>query len=366
MSSAPSADDVKLATSFDLLREQILTENDPVRLAKPLAYWVLPNDRRLPLAFLARTLRQLLSNSYAELAATAGVGPRKMASLVLLLHRAATQSPAENQFIVPEAPPTSSEEPSEIADSTLFNPTVVSELIWSQWKETARLHGIGNENLGRLAPSLQSLPTVIWESPFGFYLDKSLEEIRELKTHGEKRVLAVLEVFHAVHRMLGSVGETGLAVRLAPRLIAEAEDWMAEAKTRETAPRQEEIVEKLCEPLLKQLEIDVGTTVCKLARARLGVGSAHQSVREQSREMGVTRARVYQLLEDCHRTMSVRWPEGKRLLDEFAQRMDQLYSSADSANLVGSLRELLYPLKFDALASHLLLAETGAERRDAS
>ena len=49
---------------------------------------------------------------------------------------------------------------------------------------TVRLHGIGQEKLGRLAPSLQSLPTVIWESPLGFYLDKSLTEIRELKTHG--------------------------------------------------------------------------------------------------------------------------------------------------------------------------------------
>jgi hypothetical protein len=223
-----------------------------------------------------------------------------------------------------------------------------------------RLHGIGNEKLGRLAPSLQALPTVIWESQLGFYLDKSLTDVRELKTHGEKRVLAVLEVFHSVYRMLGAVASTGLAVRLSPRLIAGVEDWMAEAKARESAPRHEELVEKLCEPLLKQLDLDVGSTVCGLARARLGVGSTPKSVREQSREMGVTRARIYQLLEDCHRTMSVRWPEGKRLLDEFAQRMDQLYSSAESANLVGSLRELLFPLKFDALTPQLL-AEAGAE-----
>lgn len=360
MSLVPSADDVKLAASFDLLRDQLLAENNPDRLGKPLAFWVLPDDRRLPLAFLARTLRDLLSTRFAELAATPGVGQKKMASLVVLLHRAATQSPAEHQFLTEIASATSSQAPPASADPNAFNPALVSELIWTQWKDTVRLHGIGNEQLGRLAPSLQSLPTVIWESPLGFYLHKSLVEIRELKTHGEKRVLAVLEVFHAVHRMLGAVASTGLAVRLSPRLIAEAEDWMAEAKSRDTAPRQEELVERLCEPLLKQLELDVGTTVCGLARARLGVGAPPKSVREQSREMGVTRARIYQLLEDCHRTMHVRWPEGKRLLDEFAQRMDQLYSTADSANLLGSLRELLFPLKFDALTPHLL-AEAGAE-----
>ena len=30
--------------------------------------------------------------------------------------------------------------------------------------------------------------------------------------------------------------------------------------------------------------------------------------------MGVTRARVYQLLEDCARVMDVRWPDGKTQL----------------------------------------------------
>ena len=359
MSLAPSADDVKLAATFEELKNQLLKENDLDRLDKPLAFWVLPDDRRLPLAFLGKTLRELLVARFAELAATSGVGQKKMASLVMLLHRATTQGPMENPF-TPEAAAAPGDAQPENADPSVFNPAIVSELIWTQWKDTVRLHGVGNEKLGRLAPSLQALPTVIWESPLGFYLDKSLMEIRQLKTHGEKRVLAVLEVFHSVHRMLGAVASTGLAVRLSPRYIAEVEDWMAEAKARETPPRQEEVSERLCEPLLKQLDVDVGTTVSGLARARLGVGAPQKSVREQSRDMGVTRARVYQLLEDCHRTMAVRWPEGKRLLDEFAQRMDQIYSSADSANLLGSLRELLFPLKFDSLTPHLL-AEAGAE-----
>lgn len=358
MAIAPSADDVKLSASFDALRDQLLAENNTQRLNKPLAFWVLPTDRRLPLAFLGHTLRELLSVRFADLAATPGVGQKKMAALLSLLHRAATQNPADNPYSQEFASDSPSAAPAG-SDGESFNPVLVSELIWSQWKETVRLHGIGHEKLGRLAPSLQSLPTVIWESPLGFYLDKSLSEIRELKTHGEKRVHAVLEVFHAIHHLLGAVASTGLAVRLSPRLIAGVEDWMAEAKTRETAPSQEELVERLCEPLLRQLELDVGATVCKLARARLGVGTPQRSVREQSREMGVTRARVYQLLEDCHRTMSVRWPEGKRLLDEFAQRMDQIYASADCANLIGSLRELLFPLKFDALTPQLL-AEAGA------
>ena len=43
----------------------------------------------------------------------------------------------------------------------------------------------------------------------------------------------VLEVFHTIHEMLGQVDLQGdLAVRLAPRTIVVAEDWMAEARTR--------------------------------------------------------------------------------------------------------------------------------------
>ena len=36
------------------------------RLDKPLAFWALPSDRRLPLAFLGRTLGNLLSTPFEE------------------------------------------------------------------------------------------------------------------------------------------------------------------------------------------------------------------------------------------------------------------------------------------------------------
>ena len=82
-------------------------------------------------------------------------------------------------------------------------------------------------------------------------------------------------------------------------------------------------------------------------------GRSAESVRNQSKSLGVTRARVYQMLEECHNVMSIRWPDGRRQLDEFAQWLDESYASAEAANLMASLRELLYPLKFDAVAEHL-------------
>ena len=38
---------------------------------------------------------------------------------------------------------------------------------------------------------------VIWNTPLGAYTHFTLGEIRAMKTHGEKRVRAILEVFHA-------------------------------------------------------------------------------------------------------------------------------------------------------------------------
>ena len=358
MVKASSADDVKLMTSFENVRNVLLSDQYADRLEMPLAYWVLRGDRRLPIAFLGRKLGDLLRTSFPQLAATAGIGKKKMHTLVELLARATKQDPTTG---VAPIDGNASAKRAESADESEFDPAVVSELLWAKWRDTVRAHGIGGERLGRLAPALQAVPTVIWNTPLSFYLDMTLEEMRKLKTHGEKRINVVLEVFHTVHRMLSYISpDSDLAVRLTPRSIAAIEDWINEAKSRSVPPDRKEVEERLVIPILDQLQNDLGATVSKLARGRLGIGMPEQSVRNQARSLGVTRARVYQLLEECNSVMSVRWPEGRRMLDEFAQKMDENYSSAETANLLGSLRELLYPLKFDSVAQHLM-AETASE-----
>jgi hypothetical protein len=353
MPKPSSADDVKLMSSYETVKSTLLEPRFADRLEKPLAFWALPSDRRLPTAFLGRTLRDLLHTPFPLLAATAGIGRKKLVTFVKLLVRATKDESTGPDTLVElreeeAAPITGTDEAGN------FDPTRVSEVVWAKWRQTARQHAIGQELLGRLAPSLATLPTVIWTTPLNFYLDQTLGEIRQLKTHGEKRVNVVLEVFHNVHNLLSHIDKGGgLAVRLTPRYIAAAEDWMAEAKGRSFTPGLDEVEQQLVEPLLKQLEIDVGDTVSKLARGRLGVGAKAESVRNQSKALGVTRARVYQLLEECHSVMTVRWPEGRRLLDDFAMWLDENYAPADVANMLASLRELLYPLKFDSVAEHL-------------
>jgi hypothetical protein len=356
MAKTTSAADVRLATNYESLRTTLLSKGYANRLDRPLAFWALPSDRRLPTALLGYTLRHLLSQPWDQLAATAGIGRKKLETLIKLLVRATKD---DAQGATPEHLPGAEEVPADGRDEKgRFDPQRVSEMVWVKWRDTVRRHGIGAEKLGRLTPSLQSLPSVVWNTPLSYYLDMTLAEIRELKTHGEKRVTVVLEVFHTIHEMLSHIdSQSDLAVRLAPRTIVSAEEWMTEARERSFPPNREEIEQQLVEPILQQLAIDAGETVAKLARGRLGVGADAESVRNQSKALGVTRARVYQMLEECHNVMSIRWPDGRRQLDEFAQWLDENYASAEAANLLASLRELLYPLKFDSVAEHFQAEE---------
>lgn len=352
MAKSPTAEEVKLQANFENLRLTLARPEFADRQEKPLAFWVLPTDRRLPIAFLPTPLRDLLAKSYTELAGFPGIGKKKMLTFVKLLGRAVKNDPAE--AVLAEERSAVSSKRDEMSD---FNPDSVSELIWAKWRNLVQSRGLGYEKVGRLCPALHDVPTVIWNTPLSFYLDLTLADIRSLKTHGEKRVRVVLEVFHSIYKMLTTIESLGgLAIRLAPKFAIELENSLAALRGRRTVPTLAQLKETIVAPLLKQLILDCGDTVGEIARDRLGVGTEPGpiSVRIQARKLGVTRARVYQLLEECNQVMLVRWPEGRRQLDEFAQWLDEVYAPAECANLLASLRELLFPLKYDSVGEHLL------------
>ena len=73
MTHSTSAEEVKLRAAFENARTALLSPDHADRLDKPLAFWVLPNDRRLPIAFLPRLLKDLLAVPFEDLAATPGI-----------------------------------------------------------------------------------------------------------------------------------------------------------------------------------------------------------------------------------------------------------------------------------------------------
>jgi hypothetical protein len=353
MSKSPSAEEVKLRTNYDNLRAALARPEHADRLEKPLAFWVLPSDRRLPLSFLPIPLQELLLKSFNELGDYPGIGRKKMHTFVKLLGRAVKNDPGDSSL----SDAADGDEVEPAADVNQFNADGVSDLVWSKWRNLVRVRGLGYEKVGRLCPALRDVPTVIWNTPLSYYLDLTLADIRSLKTHGEKRVRVVLEVFHSVYRMLTTIEPLGgLAIRLAPKFAIDLENALAAFRGGGTPPTLAQLEQAIVVPLLRQLTADCGDTVGAIASDRLGVGTANGqvSVRLQARKLGVTRARIYQLLEECNQVMLVRWPEGRRQLDDFAHWLDEVYAPAECANLLASLRELLFPLKFDAVGRHLL------------
>jgi hypothetical protein len=352
MNKVTSVEDYKIVSSFQSLRKTLMDDKFADRLEKPLAYWALPNDRRLPLAFLGRTIKDLLDTPFEELSATPGIGQKKISSLVKLLSRATKDHPPAVPFGLPELSegkkPPAVEKPRR--QGTNFDPSVVSEALWSQWQQTVIEHGLGGEKLGRLAPTLQALPTVIWHTPLEFYVNHTVAEIRQLKTHGEKRVRVVLEVFYLVHEMLSGAGTAEhLSLAIVPRFIQPIERWIDKILNQPGVPSRDEMRDHLAVPLLNQINVDSGPTVHELSEARLGISGPPQSVRQQAKRMGVTRARVYQLLEECSHVMQVRWPQGQHALAQLAAKLQADAGAEDDLTLFHATRELFYPGK-DQLA----------------
>src|SRR5207247_1186857 len=160
--------------------------------------------------------------------------------------------------------------------------------------------------------TLQDLPSVMWHTPLAEYADLTLEQVRRLKTHGEKRVRAVVEVFALVQSLLGEQLPRHLNIRVAPGFVAPIEAWLSDVIGREFFPPADEIRRAFIEPLVEQLRHDAGDTVARLVAGRLSASSAQFNARGAAKELGLTRARVYQLLAEASAVMSVRWPEGRR------------------------------------------------------
>jgi hypothetical protein len=342
MKRISSVDDHKLNAAYESLRETLRAGKYASRLEKPLAFWALPNDRRLPMALLGRSLRELLARPLPELSNTPGIGRKKLNSLIKLLQRATRDDPPVLPLLAESKSKKRMKAPR--ADQREFDPTVVSEVLWEKWRDTVKNSGLGREALGRLAPSLQSLPTVIWQTPLETYGDYTVAEIRALKTHGEKRVRAILEVFHSVYEMLEGVPHNRhLRLHVRPTFTAPIEKWINDALGRASAPSREELKQNVVVPMIEQLRIDAGPKVVKLVEERLGVKSARQRVQVQARRLGLTRARIYQLFEMCADIMAVRWPEGEAAFQKLYQK---LATSPDARAQVDSLRdliELIYP-----------------------
>jgi hypothetical protein len=330
----------QLSSRFETVRQKLLEPDFAEHLEKPLAFWALPNDRRLPLAFMGRSLRDLLSSSFDELYSTPGIGRKKIHSLVDLLHRAAG-GPLQVDAEWPTSVPMSDDGHHHRRG---IDPTTVSEAVWAQWRASIHTHGLGKEPLGRFAISLQNLPRVIWGTPLSAYADMSLADMRALKTYGEKRVNAVIEIFGCLHAIVSGIEmQEHLAVHIVPKFLDPLETWLGQILLESAPPSFGDIQQFFVEPLIRQVEIDAGTQVARLAMSRLKLIAPTTTVRQVAHRMGLTRARIYQLLEDISVIIQVRWPAGSSWGAKVAGKLSDSAADPGAVALFMSARELFFP-----------------------
>jgi hypothetical protein len=344
MKRATSVEDHKLAAAYEGVRKVLAAPKFADRRDKPLAFWALPGDRRLPMALLGKSLNDILARSLTELSATRGIGKKKLGSLIRLLHRATKSQPPAAAAFEDDAAKSRRGPAKGDAGQGEFDPAAVSELLWEQWRGTVRRYGLEQESLGRLAPSLERLPTVIWRTPLATYLDLTIAEIRALKTHGEKRLQAILEVFHSIHETLRHVPrQVHLRVELRPGFTVPIERWIHDVLQRQQPPSPAELKQRVIVPILEQLRIDAGDDIFRILEERLGLKGAPVPVQQQSKRLRVTRARVYQLLEMCDDIMSVRWPEGQELFLRLHKKLASFPNAKLLVSRLKALTDLIYP-----------------------
>ena len=350
LGNSASVEELQAVSRYDGLRQSLFAKLGVGQLDKPLSYWALPTDRCLPLALLDRSLRDILNTPFMDLTATRGIGRKKVVSLVRLLARAeddiSSAATAENVEDSAGSGDLSNDAAVEqIGDvEKAFNPGAVSEAAWAEWQASVVRHGLSDETLGRLAPSLRDMTRVIWNTPLGVYTSATLAEIRAMKTHGEKRVRAIIEVFHAAYTITADMGKCDhLVTRIVPRLIDRVERWTGRMLQRPGLPDRQEIFAEFAEPLFEQIRLDATQQVAALAASRLGIGCEPTSVRQAARDMKLTRARVYQLLSEINDIMAVRWLMGCHQVHELREKFSSEASPESDLSQFHAAVELFYP-----------------------
>jgi len=354
--------DYSLTTGFETARRKLLQADFADRREKPLAYWVLTTDRRLPVPFLDRPLGELVNTPLAELLATSGIGVRKVQTLIMLLNRASQPFPPGASLPPDVAPPPGDSSVGSDVRGALgdIDAAIVSEALWVKWQATVSAHGLERETLGRLAPSLRSLTREMWHKPLSSYAEFSLAEIRGLKSYGEKRVNGVLEVFGGLHTILGQAGtRPHLVVRLRPPSVDALDAWVTHRLQASDSPTPAEVQEQFVRQLLRQVSLDANRQVTRFALRQMRMKSTSDTARRTARQMGVTTARVYQLRSEVAEIIAARWPAGRLLVGALGERLRAAGLQSGVLVLFDTACELFFAIHTDR-ASRVSSRASGA------
>lgn len=333
-------------SAFERVREKLLSEPRDTRLDEVLGRWVRPSDRSLPLAFLGRTLRDLLRTPFQQLKETRGVGPKKIACMIELLERAAgTKSVAAGRAVVQTALELHRTEPVTVLSDASPIDASPTDAIWDQWREAVVAHGLTAQPLGRLVASLADLPRPMWHTTLGTYAGLTLEELGRLNTHGQRRLSAIFEIFSNLYELLGGQRSSGhLCVGVEPKFVRQLEDWIHQWSGSQQPLDAEEVERGFVAPLVVQLRIDGGDSLAEMALASaVASGGWRRAI-----VFGSTRSdlgRNWYYLDKIQAVITARWPDGAERVCEFAAALRERHPRSSGLELLRSASNIFFGLQ---------------------
>jgi len=313
--------------AFERVRHRLLSDPHDARLDEVLGHWVRPTDRSLPLAFLGRTLHELVLTPFQQLRQTRGVGPKKISCLIELLERAAglELEAGESRLTTDEArcaeielPPTEGSPPGAI---------------WDQWRAAVVAHGLSSLTLGRLAGSLRDLPRPMWHTPLGSYVNLTLDEMSRLDTHGERRLSAIFQIFRSLYELLEGAQAPHLCVTVESKFVCHFDIWTKHWLNSVQSPEPEDVNCGFVTPIVEQLRIDAGDSLAEMAIAC--IGASHPGPRLL--DIGHRRPRFSQNwyhLDKMQAVIGARWAEGAARIDELAAQLRARHGRSKGLDLL--------------------------------
>jgi hypothetical protein len=150
-------------------------------------------------------------------------------------------------------------------------------------------------------------------------------------------------------------------------LIDAVDTWVGQTLQRPGIPSQREIFDCFINPLLKQIRCDASRQIVHLAENRLGIRGPVTSVRQAARGLGLTRARIYQLLNEINDIVTVRWPLGRHQVYELHDKFQAESESVDPAPNIEQFHaavELFYPAARRGAAGRVQFAFHGSHAKE--
>jgi len=335
-----------LRERFQQVRNEVLSLQCERLLAKRVDYWVLPTDRQVPRNVLDRSLGELLSGSFDSIAALPGVGRKKIAVLIELLTRAHT---AGRQWSASAEGTAPSDRQASLAP-TAASPALIwentDEATWSLWRSTIVRLKLEHEPLGRYTRALATLARPLWRAPLGRFVTMTMAELASQGDLTPKQGRDVLEVFADLHSIVERLGSESshLSIGIVPRISNRLNAWAALACEQPGHLTVAEIKRKLVDPLLAQLQVDLGKRTVRLEELWAKVQSNLDGrLQVDAAWPGDGSARATLLIDDVRAAVEVRWREGAAWLRRLSEHATAAQVAERECRMIDAAGEFFFP-----------------------